>query len=96
MKFPRTFKPKPTISEAELASGLRWLTLEGTASLGFNSITTSGFLVAYALALGANSLQIGILAALPFLMQILQLPAISFVEKFRQRKAIAVISWFIA
>ena len=96
MKFPRIFKPKPTISEPELASGLRWLTLEGTVSLGFNSITTSGFLVAYALALGANSLQIGILAALPFLMQILQLPAISLVEKFRQRKAMAVISWSIA
>ncbi len=96
MKFPQLFKPKPTISESEVTSGLRWLTLEGTVSLGFNSITTSGFLAAYALALGADSLAIGILAALPFLMQILQLPAISLVEKFRQRKAMAVISWFIA
>ena len=96
MKLPQIFKPKPTISEPELTSGLRWLTLEGTVSLGFNSITTSGFLAAYALALGASSLHIGVLAALPFLMQILQLPAISLVEKFRQRKAMAVISWFIA
>ncbi|MBN1862184.1 MAG: MFS transporter [Dehalococcoidales bacterium] len=96
MRLPNIFKPKPTISDQEVTSGLRWLTLEGSVSLGFNSITTSGFLAAYALALGANSLQIGILAALPFLMQILQLPAISLVEKFRQRKAMAVISWFIA
>lgn len=63
MKLPPIFKPKPTISEPELTSGLRWLTLEGTVSLGFNSITTSGFLAAYALALGANSLHIGVLAA---------------------------------
>jgi len=96
VKLPHIFQPKPTISESELTSGLRWLTLEGTVSLGFNSITTSGFLAAYALALGADSLHIGVLAALPFLMQILQLPAISLVEKFRQRKAMAVISWFIA
>ena len=96
MKLPQIFKPKPTISEPELTSGLRWLTLEGAVSLGFNSITTSGFLAAYALALGADSLHIGVLAALPFLMQILQLPAISLVEKFRQRKAMAVVSWFIA
>jgi MFS family permease len=96
MNLPKIFRPKPTISDQELNTGLRWLTLEGTVSLGFNSITTSGFLAAYALALGANTVHIGILAALPFIMQILQLPAITLVEKFRHRKAMAVISWFIA
>ena len=59
----KLFKPRPTISDQELTTGLRWLTLEGMVSLGFNSITTSGFLAAFALALGANNLQIGILAA---------------------------------
>ena len=44
-------KPKPTISDEELTAGLRWLTWEGTVSMGFNSITTSGILVAFALAL---------------------------------------------
>lgn len=96
MNLPKFLKPKPTISDQELTTGLRWLTREGTVSLGFNSITTSGLLAAFALALGASSLQIGILAAIPFLMQILQIPAISLVERFRQRKAMAVISWFVA
>jgi hypothetical protein len=58
----KLFKPRPTISDRELTVGLRWLTLEGTVSPGFNSITPSGFLAAFALALGANNLQIGILA----------------------------------
>jgi MFS family permease len=89
-------KPKPTMSDQDVATGLRWLTWEGTVSLGFNSITTSGFLAAFALALGANNLQIGILAAIPFIMQILQIPAIWLVEKLRKRKAIAVTSWFSA
>ena len=92
----RFLKPKPTISDQELTTGLRWLTWEGTVSLGFNSITTSGFLAAFALALGANYLQIGILAAIPFIMQIFQIPAIWLVERIRQRKVIAVTSWFPA
>jgi MFS family permease len=89
----RFLKPKPTISEGEVARGLRYLTLEGMASLGFFSITTSGFLAAFALALGANNLQIGVLAALPFLTQPLQLPAILLVEKVRRRKAISLLTW---
>ena len=89
-------KPKPTISNEELTAGLRWLTWEGTASLGFNSITTSGILVAFALALGADNFHIGILAAIPFIMQIIQIPSIWLVEKFRHRKTIAVLSWLPA
>lgn len=46
--FARIFKPKTTLSNEEVAHGLRWLTWEGTVSMGFFSITTSGFLAAYA------------------------------------------------
>lgn len=74
MGLRQLFQSKPTISDGELSAGLRWWTWEGTISLGFYSITTSGFLAAFALALGANNLQIGILAAIPFLMQTLQIP----------------------
>ena len=96
MKTFNFLKPKPTISDQDLELGLRWFTFEGMAALGLFSITTSGFLAAYALALGANNLQIGILAALPFIMQTLQIPAIWLVEKFRRRKVIALITWLPA
>jgi len=96
MKLFGFFTPRPTISDQELTTGLRWLTWEGTVSLGFNSITTSGILVAFALALGADNFQIGVLAAIPFIMQILQIPSIWLVEKVRRRKGIAVMSWFPA
>jgi MFS family permease len=89
-------QPRPTLSEQEVSRGLRWLTWEGTVSLGFNSITTSGILVAFALALGADNFQIGVLAAIPFIMQLLQIPGIWLVSKWRRRKAIAVLSWFPA
>jgi MFS family permease len=96
MKLFKFLQPRPTISEQELTRGLRYLTLEGAFAMGFFSITTSGFLAAFALALGANNLQIGILAAIPFIMQILQLPAIWLVEKVRKRKAIAILVWYPA
>jgi len=96
MKLLNFLSPKPTISERDLSRGLRWVALEGGFSMGFFSITTSGFLAAFALALGANNLQIGILAAIPFAMQIVQLPSIWLVEHVRRRKLIGVTSWFLA
>lgn len=96
MKIFNFLLPKPTISEKDLSSGLRWLALEGGFSMGFFSITTSGFLAAYALALGANNFQIGILAAIPFAMQIVQIPSIWLVEKVRNRKIISFASWLPA
>ena len=60
------------------------------------SLGSGGFMAAYALALGANNLQVGILAALPFVSQVLQLPTILVIEKFRARKAIGVPAWFLA
>lgn len=65
-------------------------------SMGYWSITTSGFLAAYALALGATNLQIGMLASLSFLAQLIQIPAIVLVERIRKRKLIALITWIPA
>lgn len=93
MGLRERFSPKPTISDQDVVGGLRWLTWEGTASMGFFSITTSGFLAAYALALGCNNFQIGILAALPFLAQPIQILAIPLVERFRRRKIITLAFW---
>ncbi|MFC1947783.1 MFS transporter [Chloroflexota bacterium] len=92
----KLFRPKPTLTEDEIKSGLRWVTIEGAVSMGFFSITTSGILVAYALTLGAENFHIGILAAIPFIMQIVQIPAIWLIESVRRRKLISVLSWFIA
>ena len=63
---------------------------EGLASGGVFSVASGGFMAAFALALGANNLQVGILAALPFVTQVAQLPAVLAVERFRVRKAIGV------
>ncbi len=72
------------------------LTWEGVVSMGFTSVTTGGFLAAFALALGANNFQIGMLGAIPFLAQPLQIPTILLVEKLRHRKATTVIAWLMS
>ena len=69
---------------------------EGVSTMGFGSMLQSGFLAAYALALGANNLEIGILAALPFIMQPLQLLQTPIVERVRRRKLLTVTAWAVA
>jgi hypothetical protein len=62
---------------------------------GLEGITSGGFLAAFALALGASNLQIGILTALPFMVQPIQIPAVLLVEKLKNRKLIGVASYFV-
>ena len=64
--------------------------------MGFGSIAGSGFLAAYALLMGANNFQIGVLAALPFLVQPTQILVITLVERLKTRKLIAVSTWAIS
>lgn len=91
----KTFQPAESLSETQIRRGLRWLFLEGASSLGFNSIMSSGFMAAYALLLGANTFQIGLLAASPFLFQPLQLLFVPLTEKLRLRKLMSFAAWTI-
>ncbi len=85
--------PKPSLSDQDVERGMKWLTWEGAATMGYSSITESGFLTAYALLMGANNFQIGFLAALPFLIQPTQLFMIAAVQRLKIRKALSVITW---
>ena len=89
----RFLLPKASLSDQDTRKGMKWLTWEGAATMGYSSITESGFLTAYALLLGANNFQIGFLAALPFLIQPTQLLMIAAVERLKMRKALTVATW---
>ena len=96
MRLPALFLPKASLSREDTGRGLRALTLESMASSGFASITSSAFLVAFALALGANNFQIGILAGIPLITDLFQIPAVWFIEKLRYRKVVVVSTWLIS
>ena len=96
MNLKGLFRPKPTISAEEIDKGLRVLTWEGIVSMGFGNVAGGAILAAFALALGANNVQIGILAAIPFLAQPLQIAAVVLIDRWRRRKVIAVATWLPA
>lgn len=84
--------PQPDVTEAERERGLRLMIGEAGFSGGTAALTTGVILTAFALHLGASNAMVGLLAAAPFLAQLLQLPAILLIERTRQRKRIAVLS----
>ena len=83
-------RPRATLTGEDVQKSLRMMTWEGVAFGGLFSLGSGGFMSAFALALGANNFQVGILAALPFVTQIVQLPAILAIERFRARKAVGI------
>src|SRR5260221_13836138 len=73
----------------------RLVLYDALASESMGSLTTGVFLVGFAIELGASNLEIGVLAAVPFLVQLLQLPAVVLVERLRARRAICAWVSFI-
>jgi MFS family permease len=68
----------------------RLVLYDGLASEAMGTLTTGVFLAGFAVALGASNAAIGVLAAVPFLVQLLQLPAVVLVEHLRARRSIVV------
>ncbi len=83
------FAAKDTLTEEEVQSGLRAVIRDGMASTSMATLTGGPFLVAFALKLGASNLVIGLLAAIPPLAQLLQIPSVYLVEKMRNRRTIS-------
>ena len=74
------------LDKKQTEKGLRVSIYEGSFAAIFIALTTGPFLAGYALFLGANDFQLGLVAAFPFLAQAFQLPGALWVEKFQRRK----------
>jgi len=84
------------LSISTTLSALRSSIYDGIFANIFANLTGSVFLPAFALALGANSLEIGVLAAAPFFANLAQLFGAYLIEKFNKRKTIAIRAAFFA
>jgi len=92
---PMSLAPSATpLPPADLERGLANLVRDGVWAQGAGALTAGVLLVGYALSLGASNLTIGLLAAVPMLAQLAQVPAILLVEHTRTRRRIAV--WCLA
>ena len=83
-------RPDDHISEDDLVEGRKSLVLDSAFASLTGALSGGVILVAFALALGAGPVVIGVLAAIPYLAQAAQLPAIAIIERVRQRRLIGV------
>jgi MFS family permease len=84
--------PELSAGDAEQRRVLKLILYDALASEAMGTLTTGVFLVGFAVALGAGNFAIGILAAVPFCVQLLQIPAVLLVERWRARRDICVLS----
>lgn len=85
-------RPVDTISASQLATGERVLVQDLAWASMCGAFSGGVILVAFALNLGASPLQIGLLAAIPFLANAMQLPATLMIERVRLRQRISVVA----
>ncbi len=88
--------PTETLSDDEISKGLSFIIKDGLATQAMVTLTSGIFLVAFGLQLGASNTVIGLLAAIPPLAELIQMPAISIVENVRNRRLICVSASIVA
>jgi MFS family permease len=87
----KTMQPTPLTPQAR-EKALRISIYEGALATVFISITTNGLVTGLALYLGAGPFVLGILGALPFLTQLMQLVGAYLEEKTGNRRVLSVWS----
>jgi MFS family permease len=81
-----THEPRPALTSEETDRALSKMVKQGVTVQVKTTFTESVFLVAFALLLQAPNTVIGILAAIPSITQLLQIPSIFLLEKYRNRR----------
>lgn len=81
-----TKEPRPALTSEETDRALDKMVRQGFTVQVKTTFTESVFLVGFALLLQAPNTIIGILAAIPSITQLLQIPSIFLLEKYRNRR----------
>lgn len=84
--------PDEKLAERDIQRGLRNVIKDGVVTQAMATLTCGVFLVTFALELGASNVVIGLLAALPPLLQFVQIPSVYLVERFRNRRAMTMLA----
>jgi MFS family permease len=86
MRFP----VKEKLTDADVEKGLSAVLRDGLTTQTMLVLIGGPFLTDFALRLGATNFIIGVIAAIGPLSQLLQMPSVYLVEKFRNRRAMTV------
>jgi len=85
-----SLRPSPELTPDEVERGLSNIIYDGLTTHAFVTLTSGIFLIAFALDLGASNIVIGLLAAIPPLAELVQIPAVGLIEKIRNRRLVTV------
>ena len=88
--IPTPPPPSSPPDDAARRRGLRAYQADGVCSQVRDALLSGPILVGYALLLGASNTEVGLLAALGPMTQVLQLPTVALIERWRRRKAICI------
>ncbi len=80
----------------ELRDSVPWIVRNGIGIQIMETLAVGAFLTAFAVQLGASNFVIGLLAAVPHLSQLAQLPAMLVVDRLRDRKKVYFLSGMVA
>jgi len=84
-----------SLSKHDTQKGLTLVLREGLVTQCMVILTSGTFLIAFALELGANPLQIGIISSIPLYANVLQIFSVALVSLGRSRKKVVVIATLI-
>lgn len=84
-------RPDSHLTPEAVTHGKRAMVQDAAWASLVGSLYGGVILVGFALEAGASPFVIGLLAAIPFLSQLAQLPAVVLIERLRQRRKIAVL-----
>ena len=86
------FRTKGELTDADVRSGIRSLTADGVCSMSMMTLQGGPFLPAFAIALGASNYEIGLLATIAFLSQLMQLPGLFVMRKVPSRRGTVLMA----
>ncbi len=86
------FHTKNTLSDEEVHQSLTRVLRDGITTQIMLTLTSGVFLISFALDMGANTVIIGLILAIPFLAQLIQIPAIYLVEQYQIRRRISLVA----
>ncbi len=87
----RVFGSQEQLSDADVQRGLRMLTANGVCAMATGALQGGIFLSAFALAIGASNYEIGMLASIGLISQLMQLPGLFLVQRFGRRRGITLV-----
>src|SRR5687768_15353231 len=84
--------PLPELPQEDVRRAQRTILWDGVFSRFMDTMTGGAFLAGLALYLGASTFIVALIAALPFLAQVAQFPAVQLLMRARNRRRIVVLA----